>query len=125
MHRILIVDDDREFASILGDLLEPTDCQLIFAEDGEQGVTAALAGNPDLIVMDLGLPKVDGIEAIRQLREHESMAKVPILLCSGLGDDAEKIRLAQEAGCTGHVLKSRIPDVLDCIENLLAENGDV
>lgn len=119
MYTILIVDDDAEYTDILRDLLSPTRYRVIVAGNGEQGVGLAQKESPDLIIMDLWLPDIDGVEATRQIKASGGLTAVPVLLCSGLGDDPEQMGLAKEAGCCDQIVKSDILGVLHKIESLL------
>ena len=80
MIQILIVEDDENYRLIVSDLLERLeDCELIEAVTGPDGVRAAEAHLPDLILMDVQLPGFDGFEAIRQIKANPALQHIPII----------------------------------------------
>jgi two-component system cell cycle response regulator DivK len=102
MTRILVVEDTPDNRQILRDLLTSAGYEVIEAINGAEGVAAAIGHLPDLILMDIQLPVLDGYEATRRLRAHAATAKVPIIAVTSYavsGDEAK----AREAGCDGYV----------------------
>lgn len=88
MNRFLIVDDHEMFRNILQDLLlmiEP-DAEVIHAANGEEGVAEAVAQLPDLVLLDVHMPVMDGVEAARKLRAHPATQDVPILIITTADD---------------------------------------
>jgi len=118
---ILYVEDNEMNRKIVRDLLKRTRYRLIEAHDGEAGVATALAERPDLILMDVQLPKMSGIEATRQLRAAPETAATPILVITSFalsGDDQK----ARDAGATGYLAKPYSPfDLLAMIRKHLPE----
>jgi two-component system, cell cycle response regulator DivK len=108
MKTILIVEDTELNIDLLTQLLED-DYSLIVAKDGAEGVSQAQKNNPDLILMDISLPIMDGYEATRQIRR--TMASTPIIGLSAhaMNGDAEK---AKEAGCNDYLTKPVNEDLL-------------
>src|ERR1043165_7071579 len=88
--RILIVDDDRKILDLLLDLLKLEGYEVATAVDGAQAIDLALSFNPDIVVSDVVMPNVGGLELCRHLKEDPHTAYVPVLLISGLAtsDDA-------------------------------------
>ena len=118
---ILYVEDNEMNRQIVRDLLKRTTYRLIEAHDGEAGVAMALAERPDLILMDIQLPKISGIEATRRLRAEQAIAATPIIAITSFalsGDDQK----AKAAGATAYLAKPYSPrDLLDLIRRTLPE----
>ena len=118
---ILYIEDNEMNRQIVRDLLKRTTYKLIEAYDGEAGVAAALEQRPDLILMDIQLPKISGIEATRRLRAEAATAATPIIAITSFalsGDDQK----AKEAGATAYLAKPYSPrDLLALIRKILPE----
>ena len=120
MKRILIVEDVALNIDLLTQLLED-DYQLITATDGQQGLALAEAERPDLILMDMSLPVLDGYEATRQLKAREDLRHIPVIGLSAhaMSGDAEK---ALQAGCDVYLTKPLDEDLLfEKLEFFLAD----
>jgi two-component system, cell cycle response regulator DivK len=106
--RILVVEDTEDNRQIIRDLLTSFAYELIAAVDGEEGVAMAQSHHPDLILMDIQLPVMDGYEATRRIRAIPELAGVPIVAVTSYalsGDEAK----TREAGCDGYVAKPFSP----------------
>jgi two-component system, cell cycle response regulator DivK len=102
--RILVIEDMEDNRRILRDLLTNAGFDLIEAVDGEKGIVAAAEHRPDLILMDIQLPIVDGYEATRRIKANPELRHIPIIAVTSYalsGDDAK----AAAAGCDGYVAK--------------------
>ena len=104
MKRILVIEDTEDNRLILGDLLASAGYELIEAVDGLEGVATAEREQPDLILMDIQLPGMDGLEATALLKSHESTRDIPVVALTALAmkGDEERIRAA---GCDGYIAK--------------------
>jgi two-component system cell cycle response regulator DivK len=106
--RILVVEDQDDNRRILRDLLTASGYELIEAVDGEQGLTSAEQERPDLILMDIQLPGIDGYEVTRRIKANEALRSIPIIAVTSYalsGDDQK----AFEAGCDAYVTKPFSP----------------
>ena len=102
--RVLLVEDYEDSRFSLSKLLEIEGYEVLEAVDGAQAIDIAITARPDLILMDVTLPKVDGLSATRQIRAHEAMGNVPIIVLSAL-DPSEFQSKARAAGCTDTLTK--------------------
>ncbi len=119
MAKILLVEDNEMNRDMLSRRLERRGYEVVIAVDGQQGVDLAQSTSPDLILMDMSLPVIDGWEATRQLKSMERMKAVPIiaLTAHAMSGDREK---ALEAGCNDYDTKPiELPRLLGKIEALL------
>jgi two-component system cell cycle response regulator DivK len=119
---ILYVEDNEFNLKIVRQLLSRTSYRLIEAMDGESGVATAQRELPDLILMDVQLPKLSGLEATRQLRADAKTTAIPIVVITSfaLSGDAEK---AKAAGASAYLAKPYSPrELLQMIRNLVPEN---
>jgi two-component system cell cycle response regulator DivK len=119
---ILHIEDNPSNRKIVRDLLSRSSYRLIEAVDGELGVTVAVQQLPDLILMDLQMPKMSGLEATRKLRADPATAKIPIIAVTSFalsGDDQK----ALEAGANAYLAKPYSPrELLSLIRKFLPES---
>jgi two-component system cell cycle response regulator DivK len=116
---ILVVEDHEDNRRILRDLLTSAGFQLIEAETGPDGVEMAKAHQPDLILMDLQLPGIDGYEAARQIRSEPKLNSVAIIAVTSYALSGDEQR-ALAAGCNAYVCKPYSPrELLARIRELL------
>jgi CheY-like chemotaxis protein len=90
--RVLVIDDVEQNRTLVKNLLAPLGFALLEAENGKVGVEKAQAQRPDLILMDMVMPVMDGLEATRQLRRDESLTSVPIISVSAIASNADRSR---------------------------------
>ena len=121
--RILIVEDQEDNRTILRDVLSTVGYELIEALNGEDGVKLAQDERPDLILMDIQLPKMDGYEATQQIKSIAELKTIPIIAVTSYalsGDEAK----ARAAGCDGYIAKPFSPrELLAKVRKFLSDEA--
>ena len=105
--RILVVEDDRFLRRACEASLRERGFEVIIAEDGEDGLRLARAAPPDLILLDLLMPKLCGIEMLRALRERPETAAIPVVILSNSSRDEDK-QQALQLGASGYYVKANL-----------------
>lgn len=118
--RVLIVEDNQDAALSLRILLELSGCEVRVAHTGPDGINAAKAMHPNLVLCDIGLPGMNGYEVAKKLREEEPSEELVLVAMTGYGEEEDR-RLAAEAGFDSHLTKPVDPEL---IERLLANYGE-
>jgi PleD family two-component response regulator len=101
--RILIIDDSSTYRLWLGMMLQDR-YEVHMADDGDTGVSAALSVQPDLILMDVVMPRVDGLSACRVLRSHPETRRIPLILLSSATDEWD-VEAGYSSGCSDRLIK--------------------
>jgi two-component system, cell cycle response regulator DivK len=110
--KILIVEDHEDCRELLLVYLQRVGYQVLQAASGEQGIEKALEAKPDLIIMDLGLPGINGIEATTRLKKNIKTAHIPVIAYTAWSEAKFK-ETAKKAGMVGFLTKPTPPDVLN------------
>jgi two-component system phosphate regulon response regulator PhoB len=119
MPRILIVEDDEDVRALIGHKLRRAGHEVTEAGDGEEGLAAARAESPDLIVLDWMMPKLTGIEVCAQVRADSTLTQPRILLLTAKSQDSD-IALAMATGADAYLIKPfRANDLLERVSALL------
>ncbi|HUF11958.1 MAG TPA: response regulator [Longimicrobiales bacterium] len=121
---VLLVEDNEDNLIVYRTILDHVGYRVIEARDGEEGVARALADQPDLILMDVSLPKMDGWEATRRIKAAPETRQIPIIAVTAhaLDDDREK---ATQVGCDGYLAKPVAPRrVVEEVERFIGKGGD-
>jgi two-component system cell cycle response regulator DivK len=119
---VLYVEDNEYNLKMVRQLLARTSYRLIEATDGELGVEAALREPPDLILMDIQLPKLSGLDATRRLRAEPTTAAVPIIVITSFALSGDDLK-AKEAGASAYMAKPYSPrELLQMIRKLAPES---
>ena len=111
VHRILIVEDQDDNRRILRDLLTHAGYELIEALNGPEGVRLAGAERPDLILMDIQLPVLDGYDTTRRIKADPALRAIPIIAVTSYALSGDEVK-AREAGCDDYVTKPFSPRAL-------------
>jgi len=109
--KVLIVDDASTVLQFQKFVLEKEGYQILTASNGQEGLDAALANAPDIVLLDIMMPVMDGIECCRQLRANEATKAIPIIMVT-TRSEVDKVEAAKEAGCTDYVFKPVNPQIL-------------
>jgi CheY-like chemotaxis protein len=122
--KVLVVDDDPDILDALTTILSTMPYSIGTARDGVECLDSVRAEVPDLIVLDLLMPKKDGFAVVRELRENPKYAKIPILILTSVREDASRRRYELETGLAMDVqdyVEKPVspPDLLNRVKNLL------
>ena len=117
--RILLADDDPRVLQVVSRFLDLEGYEMAIVADGEAAVAAATTDPPDLVILDIMMPRSDGPEACRQIRAHAATADTPILMFSALSDEAQA---AQDAGADGLLPKPfTLPTLAEAVHTFFAQ----
>jgi CheY-like chemotaxis protein len=115
--RVLVVEDDLGMGRLIGTTLGQLD--VVYAVDGEDALTRVREAPPDLVVLDVNLPRLDGLQVLRQLKENPATRAIPIVMVTAREDD-EARETAMATGAAAYLLKPFSPRVLlDLVFSLL------
>ncbi len=118
--RILVVEDQEDNRRILRDLLTSVGFEILEAVTGEDGVAMAQAHTPDLILMDIQLPGMDGLAATALLKQDPATAAIPVIALTAMAMKEDQAK-AQRAGCDAYIAKPlRYQELYEAIDRLLA-----
>jgi two-component system, OmpR family, response regulator ResD len=107
--RVLVVDDDPTLAEVVGDYLRDAGLESRHAADGPSGLSLAEAWQPDIVILDLMLPGIDGLEVCRRLRTaQDGQRPVPVIMLTALGEETERVR-GLETGADDYMTKPFSP----------------
>lgn len=112
--KILIVEDEEILGKVLEEKFEDNDFKVSIAKDGESVLPMAKKFNPDIILLDLILPKLDGLEVLAKLKSDEDLRDIPVIMLSNLNED-DKIKQALNLGAVDYMTKIQHPinEVID------------
>ncbi|TCD57797.1 response regulator [Synechococcus sp. BS55D] len=123
MSKILLVEDNEMNRDMLSRRLLRKGYELVFAVDGEEAVSQAKEQNPDLILMDVSLPGMDGLEATRLIRQDEQTLSIPVIALTAHAMDSDRERCLA-AGCNDYQTKPiDFPQLLKAISGLIGDHG--
>jgi two-component system response regulator MtrA len=122
-HRVLVADDDVDILALVTTVLERSGHEVIAVQDGAEALASLLADQPDLMVLDISMPKVDGLEVLRRVRADDATRGLPVILLSAQAQESD-VKLGYEAGASAYVKKPFSPrDLAERVDALLPQSG--
>ena len=119
--RVLLVDDNTTNLQVLFQALSPEGYELLIAQSGEQALESAREGNPQLILLDVKMPGIDGFETLRRLRADEETADIPVVFLSAHAN-VESIEEGKALGAQGYFTKPfQFDEILAKVKEILGE----
>ncbi len=117
--RILAVDDDEKILRVIEALLTPHGYEVVFAHDGRQAITAMASAKPDLVLMDIFMPEMDGYTALTAIRKDVATREVPVVVVTAVGQELNR-KLAESLGAAGYITKPfKSAELVETINRLL------
>ncbi len=120
--KILVVEDEEVLSKVLEEKLERSGYDVTIAADGDDALVKAKEFAPDLIVLDLMLPKKNGFEVLEVLKSDQEMKSIPVIVVSNLGED-DDIKRSLSLGAADYYVKSEHPinEIIEKIKNALVQ----
>lgn len=123
MAKILIAEDERDIRDLITFTLRFAGHEVIVTTNGAEAVDAAHKERPDLILLDVRMPRLTGYDACRQIKSDPNLKHIPVVFLSAKGQESE-VQTGLEAGATAYILKPFAPDDLtQRLKNILGEHG--
>ncbi len=118
--KILVIEDEATLQKALNEVLSKDGYEVVSSLDGLKGLELAQGENPDLILLDIILPKMDGFEVLKRIKEDDKTSQIPVIILTNLSD-VNDIQKALDLGATTYLVKAdfHIEDVLKKIEKVL------
>jgi len=118
MKKILFIEDESALQEALGEMLSQDGYEIVAALNGEEGLKLAQTKNPNLIVLDLVLPKIHGLEVLKKLKENKKTQNIPVIVLTNL-ETAEDVEKSIKMGATAYLVKSSysLEEVTEKIKN--------
>jgi DNA-binding response OmpR family regulator len=122
--KVLVVEDEEALRKVLQEKLERFGFETFAAKDGMEGWDMAKSKNPDIILLDLILPKRDGFEVLSMLKQDEELKGIPVIVLSNLAED-ENLKKALQMGAEDYFVKAQHPinEVVEKVKNRLLEKS--
>lgn len=118
--KILFIEDEINFANPVKIILERNGFDVLIAKDGEMGIEMANSENPDLILLDIFLPKIDGFEVLKKIKNEEKTKKIPVIIFSNLSGE-EEVQKGLQLGAIDYFVKIQTSanEIIDIIKKTL------
>ncbi len=123
MKKILVIDDDETFLKTICDAFKNSGYKVVEAHDGQEGMIIVEKEAPDLIILDLVMPKMGGIDFLKMLHKDKSSNKIPVLITSNFSG-SEKINEGIEYGVRGYIVKSdeSLKTIVNAVESIIVRS---
>ena len=123
-NKILLVEDDMVLAKVLYEELSDADFEVFQAYDGEVGLQLALGKKPNLVLLDVLLPKKNGFEVLEAIRKSPEASQTPVIMLTMLGSD-EDIKKGLQLGANDYIVKSQhaLPEIVEKVKDFFAKEG--
>lgn len=121
MKKVLLVDDSNTVLMMEKMVLKKRAYEILTASNGEEGVERAISEHPDVILMDVIMPRMNGFEAVRRLRQEEATKDIPIIMVTTRGE-ANNVEDGFESGCNDYITKP--VDALELLAKLRDQLGE-
>jgi len=124
MKKILLIDDDKVFLKTVSDSLSTKDYKVIVAKDGEEGFQIIKEEKPDLILLDILMPNIGGMDFLKLIKEDQKLNKIPVLIVSNF-TSMYYIEEGIKLGARGYIIKSNesLKTITDTIESILEKTN--
>ena len=121
--KILVIEDEEDTASYLTTFFDNNGYDALAAKDGQEGLEIARKESPDLITLDISVPEKSGIKALREIKEYEATAKIPVIIVTGVSEDLRSYidKQKQISPPAGHIHKPiDTQELLKTVQSLLS-----
>jgi DNA-binding response OmpR family regulator len=121
--KILLIEDDNFLVEMYTTKFELEGFNVVSAEDGQKGLSLAKTENPDIILLDILMPKMDGFSVLEELKKEEQLKDIPVILLTNLGQK-EDVKKGFELGAAGYLIKAHFmpSEVVEKIKKILEES---
>lgn len=118
--KILLIEDDAFISQMYSTKFRQTEYEFLVAKDGKEGLEIAKQQQPNVILLDVILPEVDGFEILRQIKEDPALQGIPVILLTNLGQE-ENVQKGKELGAVDYIIKAHFTpqEVVEKVNNLL------
>ena len=122
MKKILIIDDDMTFQKIMSDAFKNSGYEVVEAHDGEEGLLLVDKESPNLVILDLVMPKLGGMDFLKTLNKNKNLNKIPVLITSNFSG-SDKISEGVEYGVRGYIVKSEesLKTIVNAVESIIGK----
>ena len=122
---IVVIDDNKAFAEVIGDILSEEGYRVLLSNDARHGIGIVAQQDPDLILMDINMPGMDGLQATRTIKFNSRLKDIPIIILSGKGN-RDLVNQVKKTGANGFITKpTKAPVILDKVAKMLQKKGAV